>query len=522
MVWRPAALPRARLGAALADMLQLQPRLSADANATSESRRFVIIGGGASGVAAFVAAVRARAAESITIVDPLGIGRGVAFATRHPALLCNTSVETMSILDDDPNDFFAYLRESGRAALHDAFVARAMVSDYLVARHAQWALRAQVVGIAHCLHVASARRVEKSAPGYRVWLDDGAALDATDVLVCTGNGAPYVPDLVRPHVGAPMLFESPYPEQRVLAALAPDSRVLVLGSRLSAVDSVLLLGCAGHTIAMASPSGRLPSVRTGTPLVCPVPVDANAFARLNLSSPRLASQLLWIIARATQAVSGRPLRYQIDRHPDPIERLRREVALAQRGDTDWQHILVAHMDAAALRLRDAPVSQQREALAACSRAVGRYLFACPVESAASLLERADAGRLTVKAAAPVSLWYEASWHVGWEDGSHETYDAVVCATGFQKPPLYATANALFLHGAPRQGVPPDVSADGQVRLDGAARSERIWTLGIASHLGAPITNAVYQAVRQAGQLRRSWQTAGQMQTERYRVMGQAG
>ena len=76
-------------------------------------RRLVIVGGGASGVAAFVAAVRYGVAQSIDIVDPRGIGRGTAFAARRAALLCNTSVETMSIVDDNPDDFLAYLHSIG-------------------------------------------------------------------------------------------------------------------------------------------------------------------------------------------------------------------------------------------------------------------------------------------------------------------------------------------------------------------------------------------------------------------------
>jgi hypothetical protein len=43
-----------------------------------------------------------------------------------------------------------------------------------------------------------------------------------------------------------------------------------------------------------------------------------------------------------------------------------------------------------------------------------------------------------------------------------------------------------------------------VWFDGATNPERIWTLGLASQPGAPIVNAVYQAVRQAYELCRAW------------------
>jgi uncharacterized NAD(P)/FAD-binding protein YdhS len=471
-------------------------------------RRLAIVGGGASGVAAFVVAVRYGVAESIDLIDPVGIGAGVAFSAKHDALLCNTSAETMSIVEDQPDDFVAYLRAIGIAATRDTFAPRAYVSRYLAARYAQSAASAHAAGIAHRLVKAAAVRIERStaAGDYRIALSDGAVLDATDVLVCVGHGAPQVPPEVEPHLGAPRLFESLYPEQRVLAALEPRSRVLVLGSRLSAVDSALLLCEAGHTVEMASPSGRLPAVRTATPRACPVEVDSQALARVDLSSPAFSWHLLRIVARAARAVGSRPLSEQVERIREPIERMRREAQLARRGVTDWQQILVAYMDAAEARLRDEPLALQRRALAECGRVVGRYLFACPVQNAEKLLAYASAGRLTVRAATPVRLQPGARWTVSWRDGANDDFDAVVCATGFSNAPLAAAANAVIFGNAAPGGGPLQVASDLRVRLDGATEPERIWTLGLASQAGAPIVNAVYQAVRQAHDICRRWQT----------------
>lgn len=469
-------------------------------------RRLAIVGGGASGVAAFVAAVRYGVAESIDLIDPVGIGAGVAFSAKHDALLSNTSVETMSIVDDQPDDFLTYLRATGVAATKDTFAPRACVSRYLAARYEQFAASARAAGIQHRLVKAAAVRIERGAIAgdYRVALSDGSVVDATDVLVCIGHGAPQVPPEVEPHRGAPLLFESLYPEQRVLAALKPRSRVLVLGSRLSAVDSALLLCEAGHTVEMASPSGRLPAVRTATPRTCPVEVDTQALALCDLSSPALAWRLLRIIARAAQAVGSRPLRDQIERRREPIERMRREAELARRGVTDWQQMLVGYMDAAETRLRDEPLTLQRRALAECSRVVGRYLFACPVQNAEKLIGYAGEGRFAVRACTPARLQPGARWTVSWRDGANDDFDAVVCATGFSQAPLAATANAVIVGDAAPGSGPLQVASDLRVRFDGATKPERIWTLGLASQAAAPIVNAVYQAVRQAHGICRAW------------------
>ncbi|EHC5873761.1 FAD/NAD(P)-binding protein [Salmonella enterica subsp. enterica serovar Eastbourne] len=100
----------------------------------SSRRRIVILGGGIAGVASFIAAIRFKAAYRIDIIDPRGIGGGIAFSSTEPALLCNTSVETMSLLDDDPDDFLLYLQEQGVESNRDSFVPRYHVYHYIEAR----------------------------------------------------------------------------------------------------------------------------------------------------------------------------------------------------------------------------------------------------------------------------------------------------------------------------------------------------------------------------------------------------
>ncbi|ALL67725.1 Hydroxyacylglutathione hydrolase [Paraburkholderia caribensis MBA4] len=492
---------------------------------TTCQRRLVIIGGGVGGVAAFAAAVRFRIAHSVDIIDPAGIGRCVAFSAIDPALLCNTSVETMSILDDDPDDFLAYLHSIGVPASRDAFVPRFYVSNYLVSRHSSFATLAHSVGISHRLVQATARRITKvPTGGYHVLLDDDTKLEASDVLVCTGTGESYVPDVVRAHVGTPRLFECLYPEERVLKQLAPRSRVLVLGSRLSAVDAALILCRAGHSVVAASPSGRLPAVRTATPRMCAIPVDTGAFARLDLRSPTLSWRILRIVSRAARAVRGQPLRKQVAYDSEPVERLRLEVELARRGATDWQSIIVGHMDAAERRLRDDPPAQQRTAIGEMSRPVGRYLFACPVQNGEKLLGYAEQNLFRVKAATPAALYRDETWRVQWHDGSPDAYDAVVCATGFHKAYLRVSADKLALDADMDAdiGVEPHVSTDLRVWMAGASQAERIWTLGLASHLGSPMINAVYQIVRQAGDLCRHWRGLDELNHERLTVAAEAG
>lgn len=458
-----------------------------------------IIGGSVTGVAAFIQLVRAGNAKRIDIIDPEGLADSIAFGVCEDVLLCNTSVQTLSILDDEPHDFQRYLQAQGIDVGEDAFVPRTWVAGYLKQRYAEYRDVAEARGIAHRIVRATVRHIQPVARGdYRLVLDEGGDLRACAVLVCTGSAAPFVPPLVSPHAGAPGIFSTPYPAKAWLDSLDKPSRVLVLGSRLSAVDSVLLLCGAGHQVLMASPSGRLPGVRTATPRRGAVALDEARFARLDLENPKLYWHLLRIVARATKAINGRSLREQVDRSAEPIRRLRGEVALARRGATDWQNLLVQCMDLADGKLRAAPPSVRVAALQNCWEAVGRYLFAVPLQTATTLLRLIDEGRLQLAAHLPTQLEWQGQWRVHDAQGRIEAVDAVVCASGFHKQFFHASRNGLELQVPPATPcTPPYVSAQLQVSLPGAEAPEDIWLLGVASYLAAPMVNSVYQSVRQA-------------------------
>ncbi|WP_338490815.1 FAD/NAD(P)-binding protein [Pseudomonas trivialis] len=468
----------------------------------SFSRSVAIIGGSVTGVAAFIALVRTGKVRRIDLIDPQGLADSIAFTAAEQGLLCNTSVQTMSVLDDDPHDFQRYLHGQGIAASEDGFVPRAWVSGYLKQRYAEYRDLAEAQGIEHRVVRATVRRIKPVAPGrYQLQLNDGADISASAVLVCTGSAAPCVPPQVAAHVGAPGIFTSPYPTGAWLQHLHAPSRVLVLGSRLSAVDSALLLCGAGHRVLMASPSGRLPGVRTATPRRSAVALDEARFARLDLENPKLYWHLLRLLAKAAKAINGRSLREQIDRSRDPAQRLRGEIALASRGATDWQNLLVHCMDLADLKLRAAPATVRMAALQNCWEAVGRYLFAVPLQTAVTLSQWIDEGRLQLAAHVPTRLEWQGQWIAHDDHGNSHAVDAVVCASGFHKQPFHATPEALELQApAGTPCIPPVVSAQLQVSLPGADRPDNIWLLGVASYLAAPMVNSVYQSVRQAAEV----------------------
>ena len=159
------------------------------------------------------------------------------------------------------------------------------------------------------------------------------------------------------------------------------------------------------------------------------------------------------------------------------------------------------MDLADIKLRAAPPAVRLAALQNCWEAVGRYLFAVPLQTATTLLRLIDQGQLQLAPQLPTTLERQGKWQARDRHGRVEVVDAVVCATGFHKQPFHATPDGLALHVTPATPcTPPEVSAQLQVSLPGAGAPENIWLLGVASYLAAPMVNSVYQSVRQAGEV----------------------
>jgi uncharacterized NAD(P)/FAD-binding protein YdhS len=446
-------------------------------------RRVIIVGGGATGTAAFLAIVRHRAAASVDIVDPRPPGRGVVFDTTSPTFLCNTSAGVMSLNPERPNEFVHYLRRRGLAVGPDDFVPRRLVAEYCVdsyRRHAELAR-----------HIPDrARSLARRGSGYVVALEGGGELRADDVIVCTGTGPPVVPGLVRRHLGRPGLFPSSYPEP----SLEPDARVLVLGTRLSAIDATLSLCLRGHRVTMASRSGRLPAVRTRIRRAAPL--DRAAFLGLDLTDPALPSRVLRLVRRAT----SRPLAEQTSSATNPMVRLRQEIELAEAGHVDWQDVIPELIELMNDRLSTVDDSVRRTALSRCELLITRYVSAFPLRNARRLLHEFDRGAATLARGVPLQIEPDGDrWCVRWPDGV-ERFDAIVCATGYHPPVLSCHGTVLRLD---RPGSVPELGTDLRMRFPGSADAERIWLLGTTSYLRVPVVNYLRTAADQADAIARS-------------------
>lgn len=224
--------------------------------------RAAVVGGGFSGVATALQ-LCGRGVDTLLVGAPALFGRGVAYGAAQPEHLLNVPADRMGIAPDAPEDFADWLGLRGDA--RGEFVPRVDYGRYLDDRlrraRAEHAARlrvrrAEVLAMAH------------GPGGWRLRLDDGAALEADVVVLAPGAPA----GLASPQAALAGVIADPW-QPDALAQVAPEAPVLIVGTSLTMADLLVSLEAAGHTgpIIALSRRGLLPRTRAAHAAPAPLP-----------------------------------------------------------------------------------------------------------------------------------------------------------------------------------------------------------------------------------------------------------
>lgn len=250
-----------------------------------------IVGGGGTGVLAACHLRRTLGdrARILLIEKRAGLGRGRAYSTADPSHLLNVRVSNMSAFPDDPDHFFRWLQVNGPelgidAATRYCFVPRRVYGDYLASLVADPRYPAVDTLCDECVDA------EEGEATVRLHLASGRVVDADYCMLATGNDG-------KPATLGDASVNAWMPE--ALDDLAPDATVLIVGSGLTMIDTVLTLTRTGHrgTIIAVSRRGLLSSTHRD---VAAWPIDQGS---VPFGAP--VSQLLrWIRARVRECEAG--------------------------------------------------------------------------------------------------------------------------------------------------------------------------------------------------------------------------
>lgn len=223
----------------------------------------IIIGGGASGVLLAAHLLDNPDADiRVTLIEKrAAFGQGLAYSTTLDDHILNVSALGMSAYADDPEHFWRWLGETGRAPDSNPrkiYVPRHVYGEYL----ADILDRLKAAeGPNGRLHLVSEEcvSVTTTPSGVAVELANGTSLVGHVAVLAVGHEE-------QPLVGGSLAVR---PGDDAGSDLDPDQPVLILGTGLSMVDAWVSLSARGHRgkVTAVSRRGLLPSInRKGKPI----------------------------------------------------------------------------------------------------------------------------------------------------------------------------------------------------------------------------------------------------------------
>jgi uncharacterized NAD(P)/FAD-binding protein YdhS len=234
------------------------PATAATSLPATAAPRVVIVGGGFSGAAvALHLARRAPGRAAVTIVEPRAeIGRGVAYDAIEPQHRLNVPDYRMEVFADDPEQFRRWFAASPLAQEDPG--ARDAVGNFWPSRRAFGSYVNELVAalrpkIAHVR--ARATAIVRVGRGYAVSCDDGRLLAADLVVLAVCHPPPAPPRGLATLAGDPRLIADPWAPM-AFATVAPDERILIVGTGLTMADVVASLAQRGHRGAVTAISRR--------------------------------------------------------------------------------------------------------------------------------------------------------------------------------------------------------------------------------------------------------------------------
>ena len=264
-----------------------------------------------------VAANLARKGIKSVLIDGSGrAGQGIAYSTREPAHVLNVRAEVMSAWPEDL-DHFVRVAEAEGGDRRD-FSQRRQFGRYLRE------ILSDAVN-SGCVRVAEQQAVEAApaSEGWTVRLADGEQFDAGGLVLAIGNQPPEPMPFGQE---SPRVINDPWGAEALAAVdhlSSTNEDVLLVGTGLTMVDTILSLDAAGHRgrIVGLSRRGLIPRGHTNDAVPAPVEEDQVPFGHV---------RTLWRWLRRRGAEVGwraavdslRPFSQQIWQSFPPAERRR--------------------------------------------------------------------------------------------------------------------------------------------------------------------------------------------------------
>lgn len=396
----------------------------------------VIIGGGFTGAATAVQLVRAGTRPlEITVIEPREeLGRGLAYTAPDPDHRLNGNTDNHVLDLADPGELNRWCEANGilgqdpdaMARNGNVFIRRhdfgRFVGD-MVRTHSSWHTGST---IRHLRDTAIEVRAE--GDGVRVVSGGGATLEATLAVLATGNVRPRLPHPLRTLAGHPNVIEDPL-NPGSGPGPDPGSRVLLVGTGLTALDVASTLVRAGHRGQIVAVSRR--GLRPRLHRLAPASPGPSLLQRVEGPMPEFVHD-------ATSAPTARGL----------LRALRRRIVEVEARGGEWYAAFDAMRDVVWQFWPGVPADEKRRFQRWLRPWYDMHRFRAPPQNDALVREAEQAGRVTFRAARVIAARAQGDGLVvelrdrGAARTREEHFDYVVNCTGLD-PASGAQDNPLL-------------------------------------------------------------------------------
>lgn len=258
------------------------------------SQTLAIVGGGYTGAAIAFHLARANIAARIKIFEPRALlGGGLAYDDADPAHRINVPATRMTLIPSDPEHFQRWLDDHGvLAGDADAYVGGvAFPSRNAFGRYVDAHVRPLVEAGRIALFSEKIASITRENGRWRLVAEGGGAHVAENVVLAATHNAPRPPRPLDPLAGDEN-FAPDALAKGLLDKVAPDERILIVGTGLTAADVVCSLATRGHRGKITMFSRRGLRARGHAPIAFPAEGD------FSTAPARSATEILQKIRRA--------------------------------------------------------------------------------------------------------------------------------------------------------------------------------------------------------------------------------
>ncbi len=413
-----------------------------------------IVGGGANGVASFIHLTlklivqKNRVPVKLVLLEKeKEFGPGLAYGTHQKGHLLNTAAKLMGIFAEEPHHFLSWCQQH-QAQVQEcfpdlricdyAYPPRELYGLYLKSILQEYAQLAQKNDIAVNLLRDEAIDADVVNNKMHLHLQSGTSLEADVVVLATGTPKPNN----FPHLKtSPRYIDFPWPSKQLLELIPRQEPVTILGTSLTAIDTVMTFKDNGHIghLTLYSHHGLLPRVQTPYE----VPYEREI---LTLESMRKiirekkrslrAKDLFRLFIREAELQMGKQESWKKFNRTDKPHRelLQHDIELAEKGESQFQNIAYSTRFLSFEAWKLLPEDEKIKFLEWLGPYWDLNRFSMPLENARKLLRLLESGSITIKGHSKKVEWHPEEQHF-WVHLKNNTRDKatwVVNATGTAK------------------------------------------------------------------------------------------